>query len=68
MFSSRFVIKGVAILLLFWIGVILLVAKSLLHNGEPEEHVMRRLTQALNDLELLKRQNDELRNLINEFK
>ncbi|KAG1662109.1 Alpha-(1,6)-fucosyltransferase [Nymphon striatum] len=68
MFSSRFVIKAVAVLLVFWIGIILIVTKSLLYSGEPEEHVMRRLTQALNDLDLLKRQNDELRNLIDDFK
>uniref|UniRef100_A0A646QIG9 Alpha-(1,6)-fucosyltransferase n=1 Tax=Hemiscolopendra marginata TaxID=943146 RepID=A0A646QIG9_9MYRI len=60
--------KAIVALLGVWLVVIFLMTGPLLHSSEGDEHITRRLTKAMNDLELLKRQNDELRSLLSDFK
>nr|DAA64668.1 TPA_inf: alpha1,6 fucosyltransferase [Strigamia maritima] len=60
--------KAIVVLLAVWLIIILLMTGPILHSNENDEHITRRLTKAMNELEVLKRQNDELRAILLEFK
>lgn len=60
--------KAIILLLAVWLVVIFLMTGPLLQSTATDGEVSRRLTKAMNELELLKRQNDELRTLLADFK
>lgn len=60
--------KIVLVLLLVWLAVIILLSGPLFHGNEPDEQLLARLTRAVNELEALKQQNEELHALLTSLK
>ncbi|XP_013793921.1 alpha-(1,6)-fucosyltransferase-like isoform X2 [Limulus polyphemus] len=60
--------KAVVGLLLVWLVIIIVISGPLFHNTDPDEQVLARLTRAVGELDDLKQQNIELRNLLNSLK
>lgn len=60
--------KAIVVLLAVWLVVIVLMTGPLFYSSDSDQHITRRLTKAMNELELLKRQNDELRTLLADFR
>lgn len=51
-----------------WLIVIILLSGPMFHNNEPDDQILVRLSRALGELEALKLQNEELKNLLNSLK
>lgn len=60
--------KAIICLLAVWLLVIFLMTGPLSHSGESDEALAKRLTRASTQLNLLKKQNDELRSLLSNLK
>ncbi|XP_022246001.1 alpha-(1,6)-fucosyltransferase-like isoform X2 [Limulus polyphemus] len=60
--------KAILGLLLVWLVIIIVISGPLFYNTEPDEQVFTRLTRAVEELDVLKQQNIELRNLLNSLK
>ncbi|XP_054717100.1 alpha-(1,6)-fucosyltransferase-like [Uloborus diversus] len=51
-----------------WLIVIILLSGPMFQNNEPDEQILIRLSRALGELEALKLQNEELKNLLNSLR
>ena len=55
-------------LLLFWLVVLMYMSASLYQTSDVNERTERQLSKALQELDMLKKQNNELQRLANELK
>lgn len=55
-------------LLLFWLVVLMYMSASLYQTSDVNERTERQLSRALQELDMLKKQNDDLQRLANELK
>lgn len=61
---GRVILISVAV----WLLVIILMTGPLFHNGDNTEHIAKQLGKAMDHLELLKKQNEEFRALLADFR
>lgn len=61
---GRIILVSVAV----WLLVIVLMTGPLFHNGDNTEHIAKQLGRAMDHLELLKKQNEEFRALLADFR